>query len=211
MQRVYTDGKVIMTLALAAAEKTHVHIFRMIRKPQEIMVWQYFTVLCFVHTSICQPRLPIRGCMALLILSAEEEMCQSLLKMSFYGNHLNNHCVLMRKILQILLSPLAAPVPAAPASGLGSTYLSVALQRELMILLLVRANRRWDMCSSSVCTSRTGDWSEEREGGEAVTVKQPVSDCLLEQTAHGTLEWLLHVLPQLVLNKGQLLLSLHLI
>lgn len=62
-----------------------------------------------LHTSICQPQLPIRGCMGLLILSAEEETCQSLLKMSFYDNHLNNHCVLMRKTLQILLPHILHP------------------------------------------------------------------------------------------------------
>lgn len=46
----------------------------------------------YTHTCICQLQLPIRGCMGQLIPSAEEEICQPLLKMSFYGNHLNNHC-----------------------------------------------------------------------------------------------------------------------
>lgn len=36
----------------------------------------------------------------------------------------------------------STPNPPAPASSLDSTYLSVALQRELMILLLVRVNGR---------------------------------------------------------------------
>lgn len=99
----------------------------------------------------------------------------------------------------------------APTSGLGST-LSVVLQRELMILLLVSANGRWDMCSSYVCTSRTGegegDLSEEQEGGDAVTVMQLVSYSLLEQTAHSTSDCRLQILPQLVLSKGQRLLLL---
>lgn len=88
---------------------------------EDIFLWQYLCALMsasihththkhrVLHTSICQPQLPIRGCMGLLILSAEEETCQSLLKMSFYGNHLNNHCVLMRKILQILLPHILHP------------------------------------------------------------------------------------------------------
>lgn len=58
------------------------------------------------------------------------------------------------------------------------------------------------MCSSYVCTSRPGegegDCSEEREGGDAVTVMQVVSYCLLEQTAHSTSDCLLQILSQLV-------------
>lgn len=58
-------------------------------------------------------------------------------------------------------------------------------------------------------TSRTGkEQGEEQEGGDAVTVMQLVSYCLLEQTAHSTSDYLLQILLQLVLGKGQRLLLL---
>lgn len=123
--------EVIISLALAAVgqvvEKTDIHMFwsssseKKTWVTEDIFLWQYLCALMsasihththkhrVLHTSICQPQLPIRGCMGLLIMSAEEETCQSLLKMSFYGNHLNNHCVLMRKILQILLPHILHP------------------------------------------------------------------------------------------------------
>lgn len=90
-QKIFSCGNTCVLWCLPVYTHTHTHKHRVL------------------HTSICQPQLPIRGCMGLLILSAEEETCQSLLKMSFYGNHLNNHCVLMRKILQILLPHILHP------------------------------------------------------------------------------------------------------
>lgn len=124
--------EVIISLALAAVgqvvEKTDIHMFwSSSSEKKDLGDRRYFPVAILVcsdvcqythththkhrvlHTSICQPQLPIRGCMGLLILSAEEETCQSLLKMSFYDNHLNNHCVLMRKTLQILLPHILHP------------------------------------------------------------------------------------------------------
>lgn len=43
------------------------------------------------------------------LLTVEEDICQSVHKMSFYSNHLSNHCILMRKNLQAvhLLLPQA--------------------------------------------------------------------------------------------------------
>lgn len=126
--------EVIISLALAAVgqvvEKTDIHMFWSSSSEKKTWLTEDIFLVCsdvyqythtntqthtykhrVLHTSICQPQLPIRGCMGLLILSAEEETCQSLLKMSFYGNHLNNHCVLMRTILQILLPRIARPHP----------------------------------------------------------------------------------------------------
>ena len=122
---IYPQGKLLWLscCTLAVEKKRHPYILRLqLRMMRRALAdWRNYpmAVLCsalcsvpvllcacprshmyaytLARTSICQPQRPIRGCMGLLILSAEEEICQSLLKMSFYGNHLNNHCVLMRK------------------------------------------------------------------------------------------------------------------
>lgn len=102
---------------------------------------------------------------------------------AFYGNHLNNHCVLIRTSRQIPLPspyPRLTPLPECPCARVE------ALQREIMILLLVRANGGLDMCSSSLCNQqdwRRGGRAEEGAGGRRRCHCDAVCQ-RLEQTAH---------------------------